>query len=315
MQTLDYYFPNSKNKEYGSKYLVLDTVENPQTRHYLKLRCKDCDYEFSQRANSVFLGVVSCKCSKSYRKSVQEYLEEISALGEAKNFSFKFIDVKKPYTKSRVTLNCGVCDNDWVTPVGSLIHNGSGCVYCAGHYQPTNEEYLTKIGECLASEFELLSVEHSSRINKTSKVTVKCNTCEKLSVKQVAAIIYHKPSCPCCAPWGFDPSLENIMYLIKLHNSKEIFYKIGVTCHLQRRMKELSRNNDMTVEVLSYWTYKPYSLILEHEQRLKQYFSIGRQEVKPLKDGYTEIVQEESLPIIIAVQNLQYKEVDYGFAS
>ncbi len=314
MYTLDYYFPKSKGKEFGVKYLVLDAVEKPQTRHYLNLKCKDCGYEFSQRANSVFLGVISCKCSKSYRKTKEEFYEQVHTACQQRGIDVVSLDYFKPLSDSRGTFKCLSCEGVWTTATSSILL-GTGCVHCVGKYQPTNEEYLDRINESLGADFDLISVEYADRINKNSNITVKCNTCLGVSKKKVAAVTYHPASCPSCADWGFNPNMENVLYLIKLSNDHQTYYKIGVTCKLSRRVGELSRNNGMNVDVLSYWTYPPFSSILEHESKLKTYFSLGRQADKPFPDGYTEVVDGSSIPVLINIQNLQYRGIRDGFSS
>ena len=314
MDTLDHYFPNSKGKEFGKKYIVLSSPEKPQTRHYLSLKCKDCGYEFTQRANSVFMGVISCKCSKSYRKTKEEFREQVYAECQKRGVEVVSLECVRPLSDSRGTFRCLDCEGIWSTSTSSILSNGTGCLHCVGLYKPTNEEYIDKITSRLSNNFELVNVDYTVKINKNSKVHVKCMSCQSVSTKRVAAVLYHTPSCPSCADWGFDPSVKNFMYLIKLSNSESVFYKVGITCDLERRTRELSRNNKMDVEVLYSWEYHPSSLILEHEQKLKQYFSIGRQQGKPLKDGYTEVVLEESLPVLVAVQKLQYMEANSGFS-
>jgi ribosomal protein L44E len=314
MHTLDHYFPKSKGKEFGAKYLVLDVVEKPQTRHYLNLKCKDCDYEFSQRANSVFLGVISCKCSKSYRKTKEEFYDQVQTECQQRGIELISLDYFKPLSDSRGTFKCLSCRGIWSTATSSIF-TGTGCVHCVGKYQPTNEEYFDRINNALGNDFELISIEYKDRINKNSKIAVKCNSCLGVSKKKVAAVTYHDASCPCCADWGFNPNMENTLYLIKLSNHEKEFYKVGVTCKLSRRMGELSRNNNMTVEVLSHWVYPPFSPILEHESILKAHFSFGRQAGKPFPDGYTEVVDANSIPVLITIQNLQYRGIRDGLSS
>ena len=313
MYTLDYYFPKSKGKEFGAKYLVLDAVEKPQTRHYLNLKCKDCDYEFSQRANSVFLGVISCKCSKSYRKTKEEFCQQVQTECEQRCIEVISLDYCKPLSDNRGTFKCLSCNGVWTTATSSILL-GTGCVHCVGKYKPTSEEYIKKIKDELSDNFTL--IEYPENIALKSRVVVKCNHCEVLIDKSVSRIIHGKSHCYCRAPFGFRNSRINFLYLLSVVVGTTQFHKIGITKDITRRISEISRENSADVNLLSYWQYPPYSSIREDEQTLKDLFCDPSEHNSEglIVSGHTELIPNNSIPVVWAIQKLQRRNRG-GFTS
>lgn len=312
-------FPNSKTKyEHVIAKYYLETVPvGLRMRDSVTMLCIDCKHTFSQNANNIFTkGIISCKCSKSYRKTEEELLTSTINHCHSEGLSFKGIEYIRPLTKSVVSFTCNICQITLNKTYEQMIHNGIGCTVCSKKYRPDTYEYEIKIKQHLGDGFELTEA-LTDKVCNNSIISVKCLTCDKITKKSVSAVIYHKPSCQCLAAFGFDTSKVGYLYLISLRDSENIFYKIGITGKLERRFKELSRYNDKKLEVIMTWTYPPNSLILQHEQVLKDYFGLGRlsEEEKPFQDGYTECITEQSLPVVISIQNLQYRSLNSGFAS
>lgn len=307
-------FPNSKQNGFGANYKVTqENVDGVRTRDKISLICLVCGHEFSQRANSIFLGVVSCKCSKSYRKTKDELKLDFQA--NAKSLDCELLDIKylRPLADSIGTIICNLCKTIRDISYSSMASKGTSCVKCSGKYRPTTDEYLHTIRNKLPENTNLIS--WPDKIVKDSVVEVCCSLCNVKSSKTVAAIIYHNSQCSCTANWGFDNSKESCMYLIRLTKNSTDYYKIGITCNLSRRVREFENKNSCDVAVLSVWKYPANSKITEHEQLLKDYFAHGRSKDKPFESGYTEVVEFSSLPELIIIQNLQYRAINNGFSS
>lgn len=310
-------FPKSKTKFMGivNKYTILDVVDGIRMRDFVWMYCKDCDHEFSQRANNIFSqGTVSCKCSKSYRKTKEELLDVAVKYCTTKDLVITGVEYLKPLTESILSLECKVCNFKYDTPYGHLIFNKTGCILCSQKYRPTLEEYDQKIKEAFQGKFKL-EVPLSGVPGNKTQIDVRCLSCDKVSSKSISAVIYRTPACPFCAVYGYDESTPGFMYLIKLSNNTDEYYKIGVTCSLERRFWELSYYNKMRLEVINTWKYNPNEPILKHESFIKEHFSLGRTSEKPFEHGYTEVVLKENLPTILAIQSLQYRSLRGGFTS
>lgn len=310
-------FPKSKTKfiDIVDKYTILEDVQGIRMRDFVWMSCKDCGHEFSQRANNIFSqGIISCKCSKSYRKTKEELLDVAVKYCTSKDLVVSGIEYLQPLTESILSLECKICEFKYDTPYGHLIFNKTGCVLCSQKYQPTLEEYDHKIKEAFQGKFKL-EIPLIGSPTKNTQIEVRCLSCNKTSNKLIAAVIYHKPSCPFCAVYGYDESTSGFMYLIKLYNDSDEYYKIGVTCNLERRFRELSSPNGLNIEVINTWKYNSNEPILKHESFIKEHFSLGRTNEKPFEYGYTEVVPKECLPVILAIQNLQYRNMSGGFTS
>lgn len=310
-------FPKSRTKfiEVVRKYSVVNFVPGLRMRDRVEMVCSDCNHVFIQRANNIFSqGIISCKCSKSYRRTKDELLQDTLKTAGVLNLSLVSVDFKKPLCESLIELRCKKCSGSFIKTFENLYYTNSGCIYCSERYQPTAEEYKFKIEDRLGNDFKLIS-SLGERPSKNSLISVECLSCNKTSSKRIAAVIYNEPSCPHCAGYGYNQGNTGFLYLIKLFDQQSEYYKIGITGNLKRRFRELSYNNGLSLEVLSTWEYKSGEPILEHENFLKQNFALGRLVDKPFEDGYTEIVHKEHLPMILTVQNLQYRNTRSGFSS
>jgi ribosomal protein L44E len=310
-------FPKSKikNADVANKYSVVDFVQGMTTNQYVKMSCSDCHHSFEQRPSRVLCeGIISCKCSKSYRRTPDELVKDAIEFTENTYMKFVSVDYTKPLSNSTLHLKCLKCENHFDKSFQNLYYNNSGCPHCSGKYQPTVDEYFTKIQARLGVQFKL-TTELVENTSKNSLIEVECLLCNRSSSKTIAAVIYQKPSCPHCAVYGYDESTPGYMYLIKLFNETSEYYKIGVTGNLKRRFAELSYHNDLSLEVLNTWEYNSHEPILKHENFLKDNFALGRLVDKPFEHGYTEIVCKEHLPVILTLQNLQYRNMRSGFSS
>lgn len=308
-------FPYSKHNGFGSHYKITqENLEGIRTRDKISLVCLVCAHEFKQRANSVFLGVISCKCSKSYRKTEVELTQAVALDCQSKDLKLISITYEKPLTNSIVQYTCNVCDATTSCSYNNMVFNGVGCTTCTRKYRATREEYVDKLKDIFQESFELVDDLPSKVTSKTS-ITVKCISCGRCTEKSMAAVLYNKASCQCLATYGYDNSKPGFMYLISLKNDSKVYYKVGVTCDTTRRFRELSYNNNLKVEVLSMWEYPANGPILDHELFLKNHFAMGRSTDKPFEYGYTESVSVESLPMIMTLQNLQYRNIFSGFST
>lgn len=304
-------FPKSKTQypDVVNKYSVVDYTKGLRMRDRVQMVCSDCGQTFIQRANNVFSqGIISCRCSKFYRKTQDELLLSAQEACSLNNLEFKDIIYVRPLTKSKILFECKVCFNKSDCRYETLVHGGVGCTFCTKKYHASRDEYVAKLESIFQNSFTLYGP-LPEKVNNKTTVSVQCLNCEEISSKTIAAIIYHKASCQCMATYGYDNSKPGYMYLISLTDNSNTFYKVGITCNTTRRFRELSNTNNLDVGVLCIWDYPENGPILEHELFLKNHFGMGRSDQKPFEYGYTESVSEQSLPILMAVQNLQYRNI------
>lgn len=302
-------FPNSKVKDHSvvEKYKVIDPPSNLRMRDFVQMFCVDCKHTFRQRANNIFSqGIISCKCSKSYRKTEGELKDILLEYCYDNNLTLDSIEYLRPMGKSCVNLTCDTCRKSTKTTYESIVFQGAGCIHCNKKYKRTKEEHMEEVSAALLGRFNW-SAQLPDRPTTKTLVNLTCVDCGKEQTRSISSILYQKSECMCNAAFGYDQKRAGYIYLIKLYNEVSEFYKVGVTYNLKQRFSQLSKNNNLLVEVISTWYYPPNSPILSHELYLKNNFGIGRVDPKPFSDGYTEIVDGECLPILISLQNLQYR--------
>lgn len=308
-------FPKSKTNfpEIVKKYSVIGFKPGLLMRDHVEMVCSDCGHIFIQRANNIFSqGVVSCKCSKSYRKSEEELLVSAQDVCSNLGLEFKGITYTKPLTKSKVNFQCRTCEIDSVSRYDLMAHLGIGCTHCTKKYRASREEYNIKLKSLFGQSFVLVK-DLPEKVSTKTIITMQCLQCKRIADKSIAAVIYNKVSCQCLATYGYDNSKPGCMYLISLTDGINKFHKVGITCDTARRFRELSNTNNLMVDVICVWNYPANGPILEHELFLKSHFGLGRTSEKPFEYGYTESVDEESLPMILTIQNLQYRDTFGGF--
>lgn len=95
----------------------------------VKLECAIDGNKWSPTIDNVFSGRKCPKCSKVYKYSMEERIQQ---LNEIKNVEFISFVEGKAHAKSRVRMRCTIDEFVWETTIESLL-KGSGCPKCASN--------------------------------------------------------------------------------------------------------------------------------------------------------------------------------------
>ncbi len=110
---------------------------------------------------------------------------------------------------------------------------------------------------------------YGGRIAGDSSVT--CKVCGHTWVASVRNLSSGR-SCPVCAGWGFDPSKEGVLYVLRVVSRHDEYIGFGITRELDKRMTYHNRNATRagaTIEPLATYTMSGYAA-LAVEKTLKQ---------------------------------------------
>lgn len=118
--------------------------------------------------------------------------------------------------------------------------------------------------EQLKARLESLPVdinEYGGRIGGKSSAT--CKTCGHTWVTSVRQLSSGR-SCPVCAGWGFDPSKEGVLYVLRVTTRHDEYIGFGITREFDKRMTYHYRNATRagaTLEPLATYTMSGYAAL------------------------------------------------------
>lgn len=175
----------------------------------------------------------------------------------------------------------------------------------------TNSKVISKIKEIHGDKYNLSKVNY---IHSQVPITLTCALHGDFSI-YFHNICYAKQGCQKCNPkksftrTSFNEQLKGrkaYVYLIEVSNSKERFYKIGITINIKYRFNELKRigyNVNLISQIESYNGTFIYDKEIELHRRCKNF------EYKPLLQfgGYTECFQLNSNVLNIFNNDISYE--------
>lgn len=307
-------FPCAKNKHHGDRYEIIGEVI--AQRFKVKLKCLICSEIVDGLPSAIFTGRLACNCRKKNGGSTSvKKLERILPLIKSKNITL-FTDII-PSAKAPLPAICNICEYTWETSYNSLFYKKHGCPKCSNSIRPTQVEFENQVSKlCDKLSLTFISSDFSEDLKlKYAKVTLECKVCA-LVWKTSKASLSGGSSCPNCASSGFNSGAPAYLYILRVCSSENILlgYKYGITSDIQRRISQhvkYSVSADLHFELAWSWYYKKGSDAMAHEKLIKKTFSSYFLK-EELPSGYTESIPIQSLPDLLDMQILQYKEENYG---
>lgn len=295
MKTLDTYFPQVKNSQRGSKYLV----KNPEDLSYdigALIICKECRTETLTLPRVIFWGTVPCKCGHGYYRSPERRLERLLEKVEGASFTVDFS--KLPILEgafTRVPLSCNDCAFEWSPVLNSIIRNNTGCQRCSKVERYSEDYYMDKINSIEGLKFVS---KVTSKIGRQQKVTIQCTECENIFDSLVGNILQGK-GCSSCANYGFNPSEKGFLYIHSIRKQDEILgYKFGITNIPDDRIKRIRKKCAYDVEPVFLLSFEDGRKAAELESSIKKFYGkyFSKEE---MVDGFTETVGKEQIHDLI----------------
>ncbi len=247
--------------------------------------------EFSQRASYHINHKYGCplcgyiKLSYSHTLSQEEFIEKSNKIH---NNQYNYSKVNYIDSTTKVIIICKIHGEFLQSPNDHL--NKCGCQICGreksnNSKKLTQEEFIERSNKIHNDQYNYSKVNY---INTTIKVIIICkihgeflqtpshhmynNTgckkCNKLKLKPKSCGVYNKSSV-----------LQNknknfILYLIKLSNMEENFYKIGITTgKLNSRLSQIKKESTYITEIITFKEMILYNAFTMEQEIIQDYAS------------------------------------------
>lgn len=178
----------SRLSKYKPQYKIIEKGRSLKDKWFMI--CNDCNTEFTATPEVMLdkRGRLSCKCSKQYRRTYSEWVEDTTSACKTLGLSFISFENNRPKKAGQFTYKCNTCDNINTTRVEHVI-NGHGCPICSGQNQRQN--YLFTIFE------EGIPVAHKIGIAIDYKRRLQEQK-SKTDLEVLVDIVYQMPSSEIC---------------------------------------------------------------------------------------------------------------------
>jgi hypothetical protein len=190
-------------------------------------------------------------------------------------------------TSEKVTSMCLVCGYSWESLPYNLIKNGCPC--CALDTWLTMEvvqERLIQKGKTITVSGEYESYR--------SKVACSCNVCGLNWKAKIPTLLCTPTGCPTCAKTGFDPNKPGYLYYLRVSDSNQTYWKIGITnLSVKKRFRKSDREK---ITILYCHKFENGLDAYSAEQNILSMFKAYKAEnVSILKSGNTELFTKDVL--------------------
>lgn len=188
-------------KDKNSYVEVVGIYKNVETD--IEVKCLICGENYFSNPQRLLRGSVHKKCSlivkprdkSKYRKSHQQFLNEINALNKNVELLTEYID-----QKTKVLIKCKKCgDERFVFPDVLLRKNGTGCFVCSMEIaklkmRKTHDTFVDEVSQ-LNPHIEIISL----YTKQDEKIDVKCRICGYKHTIMAQKLLTRIYNCPICS--------------------------------------------------------------------------------------------------------------------
>lgn len=184
-------FVEALEKRFPQKFDVLDKYVNNRTK--LRVKCKDCNYEWLVRPEVLLKskGCIKCVAKGEEELSLKTNEDFIKALN-IKNPSIEILEDYMNIT-AKIKSKCRICDYEWRAHPRDLL-KGKRCPKCSINEKKSNEEFIRELEGRWPGRFEPLEKYDG---NKT-KIKIKCLKCGYIN-NITPDNILRNGGCPSCS--------------------------------------------------------------------------------------------------------------------
>jgi hypothetical protein len=189
------------------------------------------------------------KCSKVYRYTPEEWIEEAIKVFGGDKFDFTesiYITAKTP-----IIIGCLKCQYKFKTTPFSFLRQKYGCKKCFGTYQYTNDEWISKAKSLTSDLYDYSKVNY---INAATKVTIICTNCNDEYEQTPNNHIRGHGCLRCYGTYSYSNE-EWIEKAIQLNGNQK--YNYGNTQYVNVQSKVIQHNH--------VFSQKPMSHLYGHE--------------------------------------------------
>lgn len=285
----NFFESNIKNFNENIK-IISETYVNSRTP--IDCECKICGFKFSRTWDSL-KNIKTCPNCKELENKNKKYSIIESEFYKLEN-NMDIVNIFSKNNRTCLELKCKICDNEWVQK-WVYIKNGIGCAKCANNKTLTLQEFIEKSSIVHNHKYDYSLVNYKG--NK-EKVIIICPIHGEF--EQLAGGHLSGKGCIKCTNVGWYNSTlsernkeiwlneyTNI-YLFKLVNEDEEFFKIGIAKNIKNRANDIKAYKCELLYSLSIDRYN--ASYLEKELHKNFYEHSYRPKIK--FDGYTECFSE-----------------------
>ena len=291
-----YNYDNSKYTKSTDKIDIYCTVHNKTFSqvardHLRSTGCKECISEL------VSFG------SKNRVKLDTDYLNELNKIHNNKyTYNLKGIPTKR---SNKISINCPIHGEFKQRLTNHL--KGMGCSKCANENKPIKNDFIER-----AKALELpIDYSKVNYVDMITDVTLKCMVCSHEWNCRPTYHLSYQTGCVECrkskAGWTRSNFIERCkgngtLYLIKLSNETEEFYKIGITStSIDQRYKDQSSKGYYNIETIFELKSLP-NKVWDKESEIKSYINKNKLRYTPIKKfagSSTECFQINNIETIL----------------
>lgn len=122
-QTNDEFLRKFNEKNLDSKTIKIHSKYSKNSEK-LDCECLICGYMWDARPDKLLLGQGCPKCHKSFRRTTEDFVEEMKVTNSDIEILGEFVSVNEP-----ISCKCKKCNATW-NPIAYTILHGSGCPQC-----------------------------------------------------------------------------------------------------------------------------------------------------------------------------------------
>lgn len=154
----------------------------------IKAKCLICGHEWSPTVSNLLQGKGCPKCAKSYRRTHEEFIDEMKKI----NSNIKICGHFEKTTK-KIECKCLICGHEWRSLASSLL-SGNGCAKCAGTLKIDAEEFVELVTKS-NNNMDIILLERYRNAN--TSISCFCKKCGNRWNAMPRTLISGK-GCPQC---------------------------------------------------------------------------------------------------------------------
>lgn len=275
------------------------------------IKCSECckdselygDGLFIISANHLNMQILPCGCG-NYRPTKEQYKIKIKRV--LSDGPLEFVDFKYPYTKgsTKCIISCpthGLWDT---ASINYLINRKlTGCPQCAydtlGDNTRKNDEEMIREFREVGGHGDRVLFNRSERKNKSGKKIYWNMTCDVCGItSEITGTDIKRGSKPCIC----GRNRQTLAYIMLVKDGLNYLgLKFGITYNLEKRLKELNKNNNLSIELFSAWQFSDTKSCRAAEKECLSSLDCGIFSSQELSYGSTETTSIGNLDAIVKI--------------
>lgn len=259
-------------------------------------------------------GCVKCSIERSRDLQSSKTSDVLFKFREVHGDRYKYsIDTEKVRMKDKIKITCEYHGDFWQSCDSHA--RGNNCPLCSGGVSKDYDQFLEAL-----TEHQLDTYDYSITpdfVNWSSKVNIRCKRCELMFQLTPTEHVGGR-GCPDCnktrgwtrsqwVQWCENLDYKTVtVYVIRVYDGNEEFYKFGITNSLERRFRN-KRRMPYQYDLIESVEFKDYAKAYDCENMLRKCVRVNR--YKPVKSfkGESECFTKEGLESTISMLK-EFKE-------